>query len=506
MIEKVFCLSLKESTARRAIMTDQLKKIEDHTSWEFVGGVKYDDDEVYDTMRHLSSSQKRTSVVAISLAHTSCLQKVVDCKYTVAGIVEDDVILVDNFYDKLESYFDKTPEVLETMKTKPCIVFLAGITSIKKREAPSAFVDIGPQAGLYFYLINHLAAQLLIDNLYPITRAYDGYMMEIAKKLNIKTFSALPVLCYDLSSPFYRKFWTEEDKLLRKNIKSLSIINKPKELSSNLVYCGDSDGWKDLKSRRGNKSFGDLLNIAISKKFTENEFNLYKTNNCTEDHFLFIGSTLRDYCNEHSVICGTGIESLEDTFKKPKAVSFVRGPLTRQRFLDQGYACPEIYGDPTLIMSKIYRPSIKKTYTIGITPFHKDFDKIKELVDKWNLTGVLVIDFNVDYNQVKDTLNKLLSCKYIVSSSLVGLMLAHTYGIRAIWTKGLSDSNNSGKFLDYLASVKIINATPLTLNQRLLDNIEDTVKEYPNPNRTTVNILKKNIVNNTLFNKKLSRV
>lgn len=499
MIEKLFCLSLTESTQRRALMKNQFKKLEeDHQlDWEFADGVKYDDDEVYNTMRHLTNVSKRTSVVAISLGYNKIMKKIYDNKYTMAAVAEDDVVIKDDLYDKVQLYLDNTPEVLESMKNEPCIIFLSGINSIKIQQHPNAFVDIGPQAGLYFFIINHQAAKIMLDNLYPIRSAYDGYMINIVKKYSIKTYSALPILAYDLSSPFFMKCWTEEDKKIKKNIRSLSMINDVKMLTHNIVYDGQ------------NTNFSDLLNICISKKFTNNNINYYKQG-CSDEHFLFIGSTLESFCNSNSVICGTGIETMLDVFNEPKAVSFVRGPLTRQRFIELGYKCPEIYGDPVLILSKIYNPIISKKYKVGIIPYYKEFSKVKSNVDSWNLkdrtSTVVVVDFNIDYDSIIDTINSILSCNYILTSSLYGLILAHTYNIPAIWIKSTDDDNSQYKFKDYLASLNIQDLNPLTFNKKLLDNVEETSKRYPTPDRKRIDNLIKNVLTHTLFNKKLNRI
>lgn len=59
-------------------------------------------------------------------------------------------------------------------------------------------------------------------------------------------------------------------------------------------------------------------------------------------------------------------------------------------------------------------------------------------------------------NDIELKTNEILSCKKIVSSSLHGLIVAHAYGIPAIWQK-FSDNifGDDIKYIDYLESVKL---------------------------------------------------
>ncbi len=53
----------------------------------------------------------------------------------------------------------------------------------------------------------------------------------------------------------------------------------------------------------------------------------------------------------------------------------VRGPLTRQFLMDMGIDCPKIYGDPALLLPKLF-PEFKKsenpTKEYIIIPHHSD--------------------------------------------------------------------------------------------------------------------------------------
>ena len=73
-----------------------------------------------------------------------------------------------------------------------------------------------------------------------------------------------------------------------------------------------------------------------------------------------IGSIIGFRCQD-AVVWGSGILSDHPSCKKYISASTldiraVRGPKTRQILLDCGKDCPEVYGDPAILMPLIYMP------------------------------------------------------------------------------------------------------------------------------------------------------
>lgn len=220
-------------------------------------------------------------------------------------------------------------------------------------------------------------------------------------------------------------------------------------------------------SGRDSTNFGDALNPWLFKKIMG-----YAPINASETIIIFnnpvfscIGSILGWSRNRNLVIWGSGFIS-EDSFLRciPKRVCAIRGPLTRKKLLEFGVECPEVYGDPALLLPKYYSPKIVKKYRIGIVPHYIDKDNPNFI----NLCKRLPCDVSIiDLEQgVETAIDSILECEKIISSSLHGLIVADAYGIPSLRVK-FSDNVAGGdfKFNDYFLSVGRRISDPIIIDQ-----------------------------------------
>ena len=101
---------------------------------------------------------------------------------------------------------------------------------------------------------------------------------------------------------------------------------------------------------------------------------------------MVIGSIIDWMTNKDSIIWGSGVRNPDNPLPAiPHKVLAVRGPLTRKYLVSQGVECPEIYGDPALLLPKFYSPPIvDKKYSIGIILHKNDLGNsvIEEFIER----------------------------------------------------------------------------------------------------------------------------
>lgn len=233
------------------------------------------------------------------------------------------------------------------------------------------------------------------------------------------------------------------------------------------------------KCRRNN--WGDAIADFIANEISGQEVHWYhgedlKTNDV---RYTVTGSINQWLRNNNTVIWGTGFISESSKLHiNPIKVCSVRGPLTRNKFLELGIECPEIYGDPALLMPKFYNPTSNKKYKYGIIPHY--IDKENKWVNKFkNNNNIKIIDITNTENELKNHrfINDILECEVILSSSLHGIIAADAYGIPSYWIE-LSNNvvGNGFKFKDYFSSV----GRPITepFRPKLTTKIKDLSSDF----------------------------
>lgn len=227
-------------------------------------------------------------------------------------------------------------------------------------------------------------------------------------------------------------------------------------------------------------NYGDKLTPYLIEKISG-----YKTVFLPEEDespkIVAIGSILGANCT-NAVIWGAGFawhkEYEHEEVTKPIHITAVRGKLTREKFMHHKIDCPEVYGDPALLLPKYYNPPTEKQYAIGIIPHIIDLEKVREMYPKEELEkhNAIIIDLR---GEVEEVTRAIMSCKKTISSSLHGLVVSHAYGIDSLWVEFSYNVIGQGfKFRDYFSSVNITPYEPLNLLK--YQPINNVIKQVPN--------------------------
>lgn len=206
-------------------------------------------------------------------------------------------------------------------------------------------------------------------------------------------------------------------------------------------------------------NFGDsAINSYLVEKITGHKPQLVSISNRFNHmtNYIISGSILAS-TDEKSIVWGAGFLGKEDKVRaKPKRVFAVRGKLTRQKLLDQGVECPEVYGDPALLMPRFYKPDVTRGSKVGLVPHYIDMEYARNISKEQGYKLIKIC------SGVENVIDEIYACDFILSSSLHGLIIADAYGIPACWIK-LSNNlkGNDFKFVDYYSTRKNVDLDKL---------------------------------------------
>ncbi len=196
-------------------------------------------------------------------------------------------------------------------------------------------------------------------------------------------------------------------------------------------------------------NFGDYLSLKLVERIVNCPVHVHRRNpNIKVKKLLAIGS-LMSFALDEDVIWGTGVNGklMNKTDYKFTNLDIraIRGPLSRKFLLDQfGINCPEIYGDPALLVPCLF-PEFVKSETpkydyiviihyseLNLFPKTED-GRIIHATDPWD-----------------EIISKIVDSKFVISSSLHGVIVAEAFGIPARLLR-VSETEPLFKFQDYYA-------------------------------------------------------
>lgn len=194
------------------------------------------------------------------------------------------------------------------------------------------------------------------------------------------------------------------------------------------------------------KNFGDILGPWLVKKMADRDIVWVPRH---EPHYVTVGSIL-GHVQPSSVVWGTGSFGSEgkSNIELGERYLAVRGPLTRARLEMYKQGCPRTYGDPALLVPDYHPRTFEPTHEVGVVLRWSERKRKRS----FNIEGATLIDLETD--SVESTIDKMLACQKIISTSLHGLILADAYGIPNAWLIADTGYGKEHKFWDYLLSVR----------------------------------------------------
>lgn len=230
----------------------------------------------------------------------------------------------------------------------------------------------------------------------------------------------------------------------------------------------------------GVKNFGDELSPYLIQKLTNCTIELTATDD--KNKLVAIGSAInRDTLYTLSTFWGTGVKTDYESLSCPKFRMFpinrairilkgpiyfkqnrfyaLRGPLSYEILINKAGVEPskisKVYSDPAIILPYVYQPKpLPQRYSIGIILHHyQPGDVLKKLIeDKYSLKVKFISIFREGTQELESGIDEICSCDCIASTSLHGIILAHAYGVPALFMQDVLrpvDNGSTFKFYDY---------------------------------------------------------
>lgn len=214
-------------------------------------------------------------------------------------------------------------------------------------------------------------------------------------------------------------------------------------------------------------NFGDILNPYLIEKMTGIPPTFVSKG---KPGLIAIGSVIK-WAHYGNTVWGSGTSRDPETLSPLAIYKSVRGPISRKNVLLSGGYCPEIYGDPALLLPRYYKPKVKKKYKLGYIPHYQHLDI------KFGGDAKLINVLRVSNEDIEAFINEVCECEMIISTSLHGIIIAHAYGIPAQWAiisnaeKQIHGDNI--KYVDYFLGVGLPVQTPIDLKN--FDVLESSI-------------------------------
>ncbi|SDD78079.1 Polysaccharide pyruvyl transferase [Pseudomonas guariconensis] len=233
----------------------------------------------------------------------------------------------------------------------------------------------------------------------------------------------------------------------------------------------------------GKQNFGDYLS-ALTVEFVSGRKVVHSP--VKEAEMIAIGSILarekkaRTWGVRRKLhVWGTGSSTPGDVFSGHHHYHAVRGRKCLEQI--KGLKGQPVLGDPGLLASSLVKKPALKTIRVGIIPHinHRNSPEIASLLSL--IPGSRVIDV---FSPVKQVLEEIASCEFVLSTSLHGLIVADSYGVPNQWLCMKRYPQWEFKFQDYYSSFGIADPVPVTPEQIHLDkawSIERSTEGYARP-------------------------
>lgn len=198
---------------------------------------------------------------------------------------------------------------------------------------------------------------------------------------------------------------------------------------------------KRLVAWQNQRNMGDMLSRLIIGKLLKERIQVINMPD-NQPHIVGIGSIIQ-HANKYSTIIGAGIGSIRQKVNQQAETIAVRGEYTRLKTNNR----QAILGDPALLLPLWYSMQEEKIHEVSVAAHYVDYAFAKQIYPHHNV-------INIIRDNPLDVVKEICQSKLIISTSLHGLVVAHAYGIPAMWVEISNNLGGDGtKFFDYYSAL-----------------------------------------------------
>ena len=188
----------------------------------------------------------------------------------------------------------------------------------------------------------------------------------------------------------------------------------------------------------GTQNFGDHLSAVLIEKIVGKPV---QRASLEEHKLLAIGSILH-FAREGDIVWGSGVNGKhpcpEDYPYRSLDVRCIRGPLTGSVLKSLGVEAPVIYGDPALLFPQFFPEFQRNPIREYVIVIHGSEEQRVPNLDN-------IIFSTEPWQQV---VQKIIESKFVISTSLHGLVIAEAFGIPARLLR-ITQNEPLFKYADY---------------------------------------------------------
>ncbi|MBG0794475.1 polysaccharide pyruvyl transferase family protein [Methylocystis sp. H62] len=202
--------------------------------------------------------------------------------------------------------------------------------------------------------------------------------------------------------------------------------------------------WCRIPSR---PNFGDALTPWLIRRITGRTPHFALPEDPRDK--LFVTGSILAFATARCTVWGSGVMNADDHVSPAARLLAVRGPLSGRRARACGADCPEVYGDPALLLPRFLPPPALKRKGPSLVAHFSDLARLGGRVPP----GLVLIDIQAG---IEEVVAQICRSEWVLSSSLHGLIVSHAYGVPAAWVSFRDlPSGDGSKFHDHYAALGV---------------------------------------------------